>query len=35
MIFLKKPSIYTEYTYCVLISGPSHAEIRPQKKKKN
>lgn len=34
MIFLKKPSIYTEYTYCVLISGPSHAEIRPKKKKK-
>jgi hypothetical protein len=24
----------TEYTYCVLISGPSHAEIRPKKKKK-
>jgi hypothetical protein len=24
----------TEDTYCVLISGPSHAEIRPKKEKK-
>ncbi len=34
MIFLKKPSIYDRIYLLCFDSGPSHAEIRPKKKKK-